>query len=111
MKIMTNDTVIEVSNLTKTYKLYDKPIDRLKEAFNPFGRKYHRDFNALQDVSFSVNKGEILGFVGKNGAGKSTILQIITGVLTPTAGTVHAKGKISALLELGAGFNPELTGL
>ncbi len=108
---MSNDTVIQVSNLTKTYKLYDKPSDRLKEALNPFGKKYHREFYALRDISFSVGRGEIVGFVGNNGAGKSTVLQIITGVLTPTSGSVLTKGKISALLELGAGFNPELTGI
>lgn len=108
---MTNNQVIQVNNLTKTYKLYDKPIDRLKEVFNPFNRNYHRDFDALKNISFSVGKGEILGIVGKNGSGKSTILQIITGVLTPTSGSYSVQGKISALLELGAGFNPELTGL
>lgn len=108
---MTVDTVVDVRHISKVYKLYDQNLDRIKETFHPFQKKYHRDFHALRDVSFSVSKGEILGIVGRNGCGKSTILQIITGVLTPTSGTVEVKGKVSALLELGAGFNPELTGL
>ncbi len=108
---MSNSPVIRVENLSKIYKLYDAPIDRLKEAFNPFKKSYHHDFYALRDISFEVGKGEILGLIGRNGSGKSTILQIICGVLTPSAGTIEVNGKISALLELGAGFNPELTGL
>ena len=108
---MSNETVIKISNLYKIYKLYDKPIDRLKETFNPFKKQYHRDFYALKDISFNAEKGEIVGIIGKNGAGKSTLLQIITGVLTPTKGSISVMGKVSALLELGAGFNPELTGL
>lgn len=105
------NSVIEVSNLSKVYKLYDSPIDRLKETFHPFSKKYHHDFHALRDVNLSVSQGEVVGIVGVNGSGKSTLLQIVTGVLTPTAGTVRIKGKVSALLELGAGFNPELSGL
>ncbi len=102
---------IKVSNLTKVYKLYDKPQDRLKEALNPFKKKYHKDFHALNDVSFEIKKGETVGIIGKNGAGKSTLLKIITGVLTPTNGNVHVNGRIASLLELGAGFNPEYTGV
>ncbi len=102
---------IKVNNLTKVYKLYEKPIDRLKEALNPFGKKYHKDFYALKNVSFKVKKGETVGIIGKNGAGKSTLLKIITGVLTPTSGNVEVNGKIASLLELGAGFNPEMTGI
>ena len=102
---------VKVENLTKVYHLYDKPIDRLKEALNPFGKKYHRDFYALKNVSFDIFEGETVGIIGKNGAGKSTLLKIITGVLTPTAGRVETRGKIASLLELGAGFNPEMTGL
>ncbi|TKI69925.1 ABC transporter ATP-binding protein [Sulfurimonas crateris] len=108
---MTKNTAIKVQNLTKTYKLYDKPIDRLKESLHPLKKKYHRDFYALNDVSFEIKKGETVGIVGKNGSGKSTLLKIITGVLTPTSGKVSVHGKISAILELGAGFNPEMTGL
>ncbi|MGC8771613.1 MAG: ABC transporter ATP-binding protein [Brevinematia bacterium] len=106
-----NDIAIKVENLTKVYKLYDKPVDRLKESLHPFRKCYHRDFYALKDVSFEVKKGETLGIIGKNGSGKSTLLKIITGVLTPTSGNVYVNGKISALLELGAGFNPEFTGI
>lgn len=105
------DIVIKVENLTKVYKLYDKPINRLKEALHPFRKSYHKDFYALNNVSFEVKKGETLGIIGKNGSGKSTLLKIITGVLTPTSGNVYVNGKISALLELGAGFNPEFTGI
>ncbi|MEM4134582.1 MAG: ABC transporter ATP-binding protein [Candidatus Micrarchaeia archaeon] len=108
---MTSDIAVKVENLTKIYKLYDKPIDRLKEALNPFGKKYHKDFYALKDVSFEVKKGETVGIIGKNGAGKSTLLKIITGVLTPTSGSIQVNGRIASLLELGAGFNPEYTGI
>lgn len=104
------DTVIEIKNITKIYNLYNKPSDRLKEAL--FSRKSrHTEFAALNDVSFDVCKGEILGIIGKNGSGKSTILKIISNVLTPTSGECIVKGKIAALLELGAGFNMEYTGI
>lgn len=103
--------MIKVNNLTKTYKLYSHSSERLKEALNPFKKKYHNDFYALNKVSFEIKKGERLGIIGKNGSGKSTLLKLITGVLTPSTGTLHVKGKISAILELGAGFNPEMTGL
>ncbi|SHH33924.1 ABC transporter ATP-binding protein [Tepidibacter thalassicus] len=102
---------IKVENLTKIYKLYDKPIDRLKESLSFIKKSYHRDFYALNNVSFAVKKGETVGIIGKNGSGKSTLLKIITGVLSPTLGSVKSSGKISALLELGAGFNPEYTGI
>ena len=108
---MSDDIVIKVENLTKIYKLYDSPLDRLKESLHPMRKKYHHDFYALKDVNFEVKKGETVGIIGRNGSGKSTLLKIITGVLTPSYGTVMVKGKISALLELGAGFNPELTGI
>lgn len=109
--MMQGEPVVEVRNLSKVYKLYGNPIDRLKETFHPFGRKYHHDFHALRNINLSVSPGEVVGIVGVNGSGKSTLLQIVTGVLTPTSGTVRVKGKVSALLELGAGFNPELSGL
>lgn len=105
------DNIIEVKNVTKVYRLYDKPIDRLKESLSPRGRCLHRDFYALRDVSFSVEKGQSCGIIGTNGSGKSTILKIITGVLSKTEGYVKADGKISALLELGAGFNSDYTGI
>lgn len=108
---MSEDIAIKVENLTKAYKLYDSPIDRLKESLSPVRRKYHHDFHALQDVSFEIKKGDTVGIIGKNGSGKSTLLKIVTGVLTPTSGVVQVDGKVSALLELGAGFNPELNGI
>lgn len=101
---------IEVCDVTKIYRLYNKPSDRLIEAFVP--RKcLHRDFYALKGVSFHVEKGTTVGVIGTNGSGKSTILKIITGVITPSAGTVQVNGTVSALLELGAGFNMEYTGM
>ena len=105
------NTAIKVSHLTKVYKLYEKPIDRLKESLHPLKKQYHKDFYALNDVSFEIKKGETVGIIGKNGAGKSTLLKIITGVLTPSSGHVHVNGRIASLLELGAGFNPEYTGI
>ena len=102
---------IEVSNVTKVYRLYDRPIDRLKESLSRSGKSLHKDFYALEGVSFTVGKGESLGIIGVNGSGKSTILKIITGVLSPTSGEIRSEGKISALLELGAGFNMEYTGI
>ena len=105
------ESVIQIQNVSKVYKLYENPIDRLKESLHPGGKKYHHDFFALRDISFDVKKGETVGIIGKNGSGKSTLLKIITGVLTPTMGTMNVSGRISALLELGAGFNPEYSGL
>lgn len=102
---------IEVDKVTKIYKLYDKPIDRLKESLNLSHKEYHKDFYALNELSFHVEKGQTVGIIGTNGSGKSTILKIITGVLTPTTGQVKVNGKISALLELGAGFNMDYTGI
>lgn len=106
-----NDVAIKVENLTKVYHLYDKPQDRLKEALHPFRKSYHRDFYALNDISFEIKKGETVGVIGKNGAGKSTLLKILTGVLTPSYGQVFIDGNVASLLELGAGFNPEMTGI
>ena len=102
---------IKVEDLTKVYHLYHKPQDRVKEALNPFKKSYHHDFYAMNGVGFEIKKGETVGIIGKNGAGKSTLLKMITGVLTPTSGTIATVGNISSLLELGAGFNPEMSGL
>ncbi len=102
---------IEIKNVSKVYRLYEKPSDRLKEALNIFKKTYHKEHYALNDVSFNIKKGEAVGLIGINGAGKSTLLKIITGVLNPTRGQVKVNGKISALLELGAGFNMEYTGI
>lgn len=108
---MDKNLAISVQGVSKIYKLYDRPIDRLKEAVSLTHKSYHRDFFALSDISFDVKKGETVGIIGTNGSGKSTILKIITGVLSPTTGTAEVSGNISALLELGAGFNSEYTGL
>ena len=106
-----NEIAIKVENLSKVYKLYDKPIERLKESLSLSRKEYHKKHYALNDVSFEVKKGETVGIIGVNGSGKSTLLKMITGVLTPTSGNITVSGKISALLELGAGFNPEYTGM
>ena len=105
------EDAIRVEHLSKMYKLYDKPSDRLKESLGLSKKKRYREHYALRDVSFDIKKGETVGIIGTNGAGKSTILKIITGVLSPTEGEVTVDGRISALLELGAGFNMEYTGI
>src|SRR4030067_2404246 len=129
------DIAIRVQNLSKCYQIYDQPRDRLKQFVVPklclaipAIRKlflapqssalssqssvptYYREFWALKDVSFEIKKGETVGIIGRNGSGKSTLLQIICGTLAPTVGTVEIRGRVSALLELGSGFNPEFTG-
>lgn len=108
---MSVEYAIRVQNIEKMYKLYDKPTDRLKESLGFSRKKHYKAHYALSDVSFNVKKGETVGIIGTNGSGKSTILKIITGVLNPTAGQVNVDGRISALLELGAGFNGEYTGV
>ncbi len=106
------NAAVKVEHVTKTYKIYDDPKDRFKEALGIGGKGkiYAKNHYALKDVSFEVRKGEIVGIVGRNGSGKSTILKILTGVLNQTKGNVEVDGKVSALLELGAGFNMEYTG-
>jgi lipopolysaccharide transport system ATP-binding protein len=106
----SDDIAISVRNLTKTYRIFGHPGDRIKQAATLGLRKYHREFTALKDVSFDIKKGETVGIIGRNGSGKSTLLQLICGILKPTSGTIRVNGRISALLELGAGFNPEFTG-
>lgn len=113
-----NDVAINVQNVSKVFHIYENPVDRLKHSIMPRLRRllglkpgnYCRDFNALKDISFSVAKGGAVGILGKNGAGKSTLLQIICETLSPSLGQVSVNGKVAALLELGAGFNPEFTG-
>jgi lipopolysaccharide transport system ATP-binding protein len=113
-----NEVAIRVHNLSKCYHIYDRPQDRLKQSIIPRFQRlikrrptgYYREFWALKDVSFEVRKGETVGIIGRNGAGKSTLLQIVCGTITPTAGFAQTKGRVAALLELGAGFNSEFTG-
>lgn len=106
----SEDVVISARNLSKTYRLFGHPGDRIKQFFSLGLKQYHHEFTALKDVSFDVRRGETVGIIGRNGAGKSTLLQIVCGILKPSSGTVRTNGRISALLELGAGFNPEFTG-
>jgi len=107
---MSSDIAIRVQNITKTYQIYDKPQDRLKQSLWRGRKQFYREFKALDDVSFEVKKGETVGIIGRNGSGKSTLLQIVCGTLTPTLGEIDVNGRTAALLELGAGFNPEFTG-
>lgn len=105
------EIVIDIQNVSKIYKLYDNPVERLKDALNLGRKKTYREYRAIDEVSFSVERGQTVGLIGTNGAGKSTLLKMITGVLTPTTGKIEVNGKIAALLELGAGFNMEYTGM
>ncbi len=108
---MNDDIAVVVRNVSKRYLLYDRPQDRLKQSLLwRFGRNYAREFWALRDVSFQLRKGEALGIIGLNGSGKSTLLQIVAGTLVPTRGKLEVNGRVTALLELGSGFNPEFTG-
>ncbi|MGN0256310.1 MAG: ABC transporter ATP-binding protein [Chordicoccus sp.] len=111
VRTVSDEVAIRVSHITKIYKLYDKPSDRLKEALGFSKKKRYKELKALDDVSFDVHRGETVGIIGTNGSGKSTILKIITGVLSQTSGEIQVNGRISALLELGAGFNMEYTGI
>ncbi len=108
---MSSDVVIRAEGLGKCYHIYDKPQDRLKQSFLWGRRQLYRDFWALKDLSVEIERGESLAIIGKNGSGKSTLLQLICGVLNPTEGLIEVDGRIAALLELGAGFNPEFTGI
>jgi len=103
--------MIEIQDLTKIYRLYKTTGDRLKEALSLTHKKYHQDFFALHSLNFSMKKGEIVGVIGNNGSGKSTLLKLITGIIQPTSGSLRVSHKVTALLELGAGFNPEMSGL
>lgn len=105
------DEMVKITDLTKEYRLYNGPGDRVREVFSITGKKYSRSFRALNGINIDVKRGETVGIIGTNGAGKSTLLKIITGVLPPSSGKVTVNGKIAALLELGAGFHQEYTGL
>lgn len=107
---MRSDIAISVKNLTKNYRIFGHPTDRIKQALTLGRMRFHREFTAIQDVSFEIRKGETVGIIGHNGSGKSTLLQLICGILKPSLGEVLVNGRISALLELGSGFNPEFTG-
>ncbi len=104
------DVVLSVRNVSKCYEMYAKPVHRLYQTLCAGHHRFYKEFWALKDISFDVRRGECVGIIGRNGVGKSTLLQIITGTLAPTAGTVSVKGRVAALLELGSGFNPEFTG-
>ena len=104
------DVAIAVRGVSKKFRLFNSPHERLAEALHPLRKRYHRAFWSLSDVSFDVYRGEIVGILGRNGSGKSTLLQIICSVMRQTEGSVEVNGRVSALLELGAGFNPEFTG-
>jgi ABC-type polysaccharide/polyol phosphate transport system, ATPase component len=107
-----SDVAIKIEEVTKIYQLYKRPMDRLKESMSLIKKKeYHQKFYALNNINLEIKKGESIGIVGKNGSGKSTLLKIISGVLTQSKGEVYVDGKVSALLELGTGFNPEYTGI
>lgn len=108
---MADNIAVSVNSISKTYKLYKSKKYRILELVDPFRRKYHTRFNALSDVSFQVEKGEVIGIIGQNGSGKSTLLKILASVATPTAGSFQCNGKVTALLELGGGFNKDLTGI
>ena len=107
---MTADVAIRVENLSKTYRIFDKPQNRLKQLLSGGRGRFYREHHALNPISFNVYKGETIGIVGRNGSGKSTLLQMVCGTLSPSTGTVDIQGRVSALLELGSGFNPEFTG-
>jgi len=108
---MSSDIAISVKNITKTYQIYSKPQDRLKQSLWRSRKQFYREFKALDNVSFEVKKGETIGIIGRNGSGKSTLLQVICGTLAPTNGNVDVNGCVAALLELGSGFNPEFEGI
>lgn len=107
---MSSDVVIRADGLTKSYRVFTQSADRLKQAITFGRRQYYKRFTALDNVSFEIRKGETVGIVGRNGSGKSTLLQLVCGILRPSAGHVEVRGRISALLELGAGFHPDFTG-
>ena len=110
MPVASDNIAISIHEVTKKYRLFSSPRERLKEAFHPFRKRYHHEFWALKGVSFDVLKGQTVGIIGRNGSGKSTLLQIICSILQPTSGNVTVNGRVGSLLELGAGFNPEFTG-
>jgi len=107
---MSSEIAIKIDNLSKCYQIYERPRDRLLQMMTFGHKQFYREFWALNNVTFQINKGETVGVIGRNGSGKSTLLQMICGTLNPTSGSVQVNGRVAALLELGAGFNPEFTG-
>ncbi|MDH3688459.1 MAG: ABC transporter ATP-binding protein [Gammaproteobacteria bacterium] len=107
---MSSDPIIQVEHLSKCYHIYRQPIDRIKQGIWKERKRFFREFWALRDVSFDVERGDSVGIIGQNGSGKSTLLELISGTLTPTSGKLKVDGRVAALLQLGAGFNPEFTG-
>ena len=105
------EIAVLLKDVSRFYKLYDSPKDRLREALHPFGKKLHRDFYALKNINLEVRKGEVLGIVGRNGSGKSTLLMIASRVIPPSSGQITVNGSVSAMLELGAGMNPDFDGI
>lgn len=110
-KLDTGEPIIKVTNLGKRYCMYEKPLDRLKQAILGERRKYYREFWALRNINLEISRGETIGVIGRNGSGKSTLLQLICKTLEPSEGSVYTNGRVAALLELGSGFNPEFSGL
>lgn len=107
---MSSEFAIEVSGLSKCYEIYEKPSDRLKQMLSRGTKKFYKEFWAIKNINIKIKKGETVGIIGRNGSGKSTLLQLICGTLNPTEGNIKISGRVAALLELGAGFNPEFTG-
>ena len=107
---MYSETAIKIENLSKCYEVYEKPHKRLLQMLFRGKRKYYSEFWALKNASFEVKAGETVGIIGSNGSGKSTLLQMLCGTLNPSSGEISVRGRVAALLELGAGFNPEFTG-
>jgi len=107
---MSSEAVIKLDGIGKSYRIYQRPIDRIREMYSLRGRTYHKTFSALKEINLAIERGDTLGIIGPNGSGKSTLLEIICGTLTPSTGTVAVQGRIAALLELGAGFDPAFSG-
>ena len=107
---MCSEPVIEISGLGKAYNIYKKPQDRLKQMLWRRWRRFYEEYWAIHDISLKIGRGETVGIIGRNGSGKSTLLQLVCGTVTPTSGSIDVEGRVAALLELGAGFNPEFTG-
>ena len=108
---MNKEIAIKTVSLSKTYRLFNNKKDFIKEFFHPLRKKYHADFFALKSVSLEIKKGEVVGILGKNGSGKSTLLKILASVVTPSSGSYFCNGKVTGLLELGGGFNKEISGV